>query len=83
MTNKSRIRSTAILSTVFALLFALCCPGLGQTRPAKLIVSNAYIFSMAADQRAPFHGYLVVGQDGRLVTVAAGEPPAALKAATV
>jgi 5-methylthioadenosine/S-adenosylhomocysteine deaminase len=83
MTNKSRIRSTAILSTVFALLFALCRPGLAQTPPAKLIVSNAYIFSMAADQRAPFHGYLVVGQDGRLVTVAAGEPPAALKAATV
>ena len=49
---------------------------------ARLLVTNAYIFSMAYDQREPFHGYLVVANDGRLTTVAPGNPPATLKAAT-
>ncbi len=84
MTNKSLLRRSTSFSVVLTLLFAWCAPGSAQNPPAaKLIVTNAYIFSMAADQRAPFHGYLVVGQDGRLVTVAAGEPPASLKAATL
>jgi 5-methylthioadenosine/S-adenosylhomocysteine deaminase len=51
------------------------------TLKAKLLVTNAYIFSMAYDQREPFHGYLVVANDGRLTTVAPGEPPSTLKAA--
>jgi len=82
MTNKNQIRRSAIFSFVFTLLFGWSRPGIAQV-PAKLIVSNAYIFSMAPDQRAPFHGYLVVGEDGRLAAVATGEPPASLKAATV
>jgi 5-methylthioadenosine/S-adenosylhomocysteine deaminase len=35
---------------------------------------------MAAGQREPVKGYLVVGEDGRLLTVAAGDPPAGLQA---
>ena len=35
---------------------------------------------MARDQREPVKGYLVVGEDGRLLTVAAGDPPAGLLA---
>jgi 5-methylthioadenosine/S-adenosylhomocysteine deaminase len=83
MTNKRLVCWSANLSVVLVLLFD--CWGLefAQAPPPKLVVSNAYIFSMAAEQHAPFHGYLVVGQDGRLVTVAAGEPPASLKAATL
>jgi len=54
------------------------------TQPApKLIVRNAYIFSMAPGQRTPFHGYLVVAPDGTLQTVAEGDPPATLHAATI
>jgi 5-methylthioadenosine/S-adenosylhomocysteine deaminase len=84
MTNKSLLRRSASFSVVLTLLFAWSVAGSAQAPPAaKLIVTNAYIFSMAADQRAPFHGYLVVGQDERLVTVAAGEPPTSLKAATL
>ena len=83
MTNKRLVCWSANLPVVLALLFACWGMGFAQAPPAKLVVSNAYIFSMAADQHAPFHGYLVVGQDGRLVTVAAGEPPASLKAATM
>jgi cytosine/adenosine deaminase-related metal-dependent hydrolase len=83
MPNESVVRRFAILSLVFTFLFSWRIPGGVAQAPAKLVVSNAYIFSMAAEQRAPFHGYLVVGEDGRLVAVAAGEPPASLKAAAV
>jgi 5-methylthioadenosine/S-adenosylhomocysteine deaminase len=49
--------------------------------PAKLVVKNAFILTMAAGQREPVKGYLVVGEDGRLLTVAAGDPPPGLQAA--
>ena len=47
--------------------------------PAKLVVKNAYILTMAQDQREPVKGYLVVGDDGRLSAVAAGDPPPDLR----
>jgi 5-methylthioadenosine/S-adenosylhomocysteine deaminase len=49
--------------------------------PAKLVVKNAFILTMAAGLREPVKGYLVVGEDGRLLTVAAGDPPPGLQAA--
>ncbi len=51
-----------------------------QSSPAKLVVKNAFILTMATGQREPLKGYLVVGEDGRLLTVAAGDPPAGLQA---
>jgi cytosine/adenosine deaminase-related metal-dependent hydrolase len=51
-----------------------------STAPAKLVVKNAFIMTMASGRREPIRGYLVVGEDGRLVAVAAGEPPAGLNA---
>ncbi len=51
-----------------------------QPPAAKLVVKNAYILTMATGQREPVQGYLVVGDDGRLITVAAGDPPAGLQA---
>jgi 5-methylthioadenosine/S-adenosylhomocysteine deaminase len=51
--------------------------------PAKLVVRNAYIFTMASSEREPFMGYLAVGADGRILAVGKGEPPPSLKAATV
>jgi 5-methylthioadenosine/S-adenosylhomocysteine deaminase len=50
------------------------------TASAKLVVTNAFILTMAPGQREPVKGYLVVGEDGRLLTVAAGDPPAGLQA---
>ena len=82
MPNKTLPLRFAILSAVLTLVFACGRTAVAQA-PAKLVVTNAYIFSMAADQRAPFRGYLVVGEDGKLLAVAKGEPPASLKAATV
>ena len=49
--------------------------------PAKLVVKNAFILTMAPGHREPVKGYLVVGEDGRLLTVAAGDPPPGLQAA--
>jgi 5-methylthioadenosine/S-adenosylhomocysteine deaminase len=83
MTNEEALRRFAALSILFTLLFAGCAASGVAQAPAKLVVSNAYIFSMAPDQRAPFQGYLVVGEDGRLMAVAAGDPPASLKSATM
>jgi 5-methylthioadenosine/S-adenosylhomocysteine deaminase len=83
MPNESMLRRFAVLFLVFTFLFAWRIPGGVTQTPAKLIVSNATIFSMAPDQRTPFHGYLVVGEDGTLMTVASGDPPASLKAAVV
>ncbi len=83
MTNENVLRRFAVFFASFALLFACCVPSGAAQTPAKLVVTNAYIFSMAPDQRAPFRGYLVVGDDGRLSAVGAGEPPTSLKAATM
>ena len=48
--------------------------------PAKLVIKNAYLITMAAGERKPFLGYLVVDPEGKIATVAAGEPPATLRA---
>ncbi len=70
---------------IFCFLAALASasPLFGQasaTAPAKLVVKNAFILTMATGQREPVKGYLVVGEDGRLLAVAAGDPPAGLQA---
>jgi len=44
--------------------------------PAKLVVKNALLFTMAKGQEKPFLGYLVVDGDGKLTAVGAGDPPA-------
>jgi len=49
--------------------------------PAKLVVRNARLFTMAAGQKEVFTGYLVVDNAGKLTAVVAGDPPANLKAA--
>jgi cytosine/adenosine deaminase-related metal-dependent hydrolase len=64
--------------TLFALL-ASASLAFAQTPPAKLVVKNAFILTMAANQKEPIQGYLVIGDDGRLITVAAGDPPSNLQ----
>jgi 5-methylthioadenosine/S-adenosylhomocysteine deaminase len=65
-----------IALTNAALLFAQ----VPASTSAKLVVKNAFILTMATGQREPVKGYLVVGEDGRLLTVAAGDPAAGLQA---
>jgi 5-methylthioadenosine/S-adenosylhomocysteine deaminase len=63
--------------------FVVCSPSALFGASAKLLVKNARFFTMAAQQHDPFTGYMVVAEDGTIVTVAAGDPPANLSAAQV
>ncbi len=60
-------------------LLPLCSACYAQS-PAKLIVKNARLFTMAPTQKQVFTGYLVVDSNGKLSAVAAGDPPASLTA---
>lgn len=64
------------------LLTAILLGALGAQAeaPAKLLVKNARLFTMAPGQKEVFTGYLVVDNEGQLIAVAAGEPPAGLLA---
>ena len=67
--------------------FLLICAGFvatvapGAETPAALLVKNAVILTMADGQREPCNGYMLVGTDGKILTVAPGEPPADTSAA--
>ena len=84
MTRKI-IRSVARLAAIcLSVVLASAPPLFAQATtavsPAKLVVKNAFILTMATGQREPIQGYLVVGDNGRLITVAAGDPPPGLQA---
>jgi len=83
MTRFLLLFRSALAGVVSGLLVCLCALPMKAEAPAKLLVRNATIVSMAEGQREPFHGYLVVGADGRLAMVAAGDPPAELAVTTV
>jgi 5-methylthioadenosine/S-adenosylhomocysteine deaminase len=70
------LRLLVVCFASFLLPASLCAQA-----TAKLLVTNAYIFSMAPSQHEPFRGYLLVGTDGHLLAIAAGDPPANTKAA--
>jgi 5-methylthioadenosine/S-adenosylhomocysteine deaminase len=61
----------------------VCSPLRLLAASAKLLVRNARIFTMAPQRRDPFTGYLVVAEDGTIVTVSAGDPPADVTAGQV
>ena len=55
----------------------------GSAQPAKLLVKNAVILTMATGHQEPVRGYLLVGEGGRLIAVSAGDPPASARAQQV
>jgi 5-methylthioadenosine/S-adenosylhomocysteine deaminase len=64
-------------------IFTVCSSVALSAAPVKLLVKNARLFTMAPQQRDPFVGYLAVAEDGTIVAVAKGDPPATLKAGQV
>jgi 5-methylthioadenosine/S-adenosylhomocysteine deaminase len=53
-----------------------------SAQKAQLVVTHAHIFTMARGQQAPLDGYLAVGHDGTILSVAEGSPPPSLRAAS-
>jgi cytosine/adenosine deaminase-related metal-dependent hydrolase len=43
--------------------------------PARLLVKNALLMTMADGEREPFLGYMLVGIDGKIAKIGAGDPP--------
>jgi cytosine/adenosine deaminase-related metal-dependent hydrolase len=76
---EEEMRKMAYSFSRFLLPFILIITTHAQP-PAKLIVKHARLFTMAEGQKDIFTGYLVVGEDGKLIAVAAGDPPADLRA---
>ena len=70
-----------LLKGILAAVSLLLSTAARAQQPAKLIVKNAKLFTMAEGQKLVFTGYLVVDTEGKLTTVAAGDPPLSLKAA--
>jgi len=69
--------------TCVALFFILDTASLQAAPPNRLLVKNARLFTMAPDQRDVFTGYLLVGNDGKLAAVGAGDPPAGIQTAEI
>jgi 5-methylthioadenosine/S-adenosylhomocysteine deaminase len=67
---RSRIASTVLL------FFAAFAPGTASAAPAKLVITDALLFTLADGDRTPFRGHLVVAPDGSIAAVGPGEPEA-------
>lgn len=67
-----RLLTRSLLSCFALFIFA---SGL-YANTAKLLVKNAYLFTMAKDQREPIKGYLIVAADGTIAQIGKGHPPA-------
>ncbi len=74
----SKIAGRLLLCAAVAAL--LVAPACHAASPARLLVTNAYLITMAPSQKTPFTGYMLVDSDGKLVQVGAGNPPAGLTA---
>lgn len=79
MTSIRRLFSLAVWYVAVTLISGRA---LAQTQ-VKLLVTHAYLMTMAPSEREPFSGYMAVGSDGRIVAVGRGEAPVSLKAQTV
>ena len=74
-------RRNVLLLWLVALVFGTAHTQSTRQQP-KLLVTHAYLLTMAPDQRTPILGYITVAQNGRILAVAAGDPPPDLHAQT-
>jgi 5-methylthioadenosine/S-adenosylhomocysteine deaminase len=51
-----------------------------EAAPAKLLVTNARMVTMAPDKKDTFVGYMLVADDGTIAAIGAGDPPAGMQA---
>jgi len=72
--------STAFPRIVFLALVYFLGSAQAPAAEPKLLVKNAFLITMAPDQKKPFVGYLLIDVRGQLLQVGAGEPPAKVAA---
>ena len=72
-----------LFTFVLVLAMAAAVPAWAADEPpsAKLLVKNAVFLTMADGQREPINGYMLVSTEGKIIRVAAGEPPPDARAA--
>jgi cytosine/adenosine deaminase-related metal-dependent hydrolase len=74
-------RSLLVRFGALTAVFGGVLPLLPAAEPARLLVTNAVILTLAANDNDPFTGYLLVGADGRIAALGRGAPPAGTTAA--
>ena len=75
-------RSSLFRAAAFLALGGGLLSSLSAAEPARLLVTNALVLTLAENDNEPFTGYLLVDADGRLAAVGRGAPPAGITAAT-
>jgi 5-methylthioadenosine/S-adenosylhomocysteine deaminase len=78
-------RAAAVVGSLAALALALVpagARGAGVVN-GRLLVRNAILFTQRADETAPGRGYLLAGDDGKILSVGYGDAPPWLRAARV
>ncbi len=83
MLSTLRRLNSACLVVCAVLLLCVAGTAMAQDRQPRLLVRNAFFFTMKAGDKAPFRGYMVVDREGRIQAIAAGDPPAGMVAESV
>src|ERR1017187_9765374 len=68
--------------TLMRCLVLLCLAGALSNRPlgaeveiGRILVKNGTLFTLQADETSPRKGYLLAGEDGKILRVGYGDPP--------
>ena len=54
-----------------------------QVEIGRILVKNGIVFTLKADETAPQRGYLLAGEDGKILRVGYGDPPPGIRASQV
>ncbi len=71
-----RIYFTFLFRLVPTLVLAasILLPIIAKAKPARLVVTNALLLTLADGDKTPFRGHLVVAPDGTIAAIGPGEP---------
>jgi cytosine/adenosine deaminase-related metal-dependent hydrolase len=67
-----------ILACLAGLLSAI--PVRAEVEVGRILVKNAVLFTLQADETSPRRGYLLAGDDGKILRVGYGDPPPGIRA---
>lgn len=75
----------AVRWLILALCGALFSPGplKGGVEVGRILVKNGTLFTLQADETSPQRGFLLAGEDGKILRVGYGDPPPGIRAEQV